>query len=61
MLYNEIVSREFVGGVLAGITIEQKIYRVSDPAEVGTKRFVRSTFGSDYIDTVIGHEVNSCL
>lgn len=58
MLYNEIVSREFVGGVLAGLVIEQKIYRVSDPAKIGTKRVVRATFGSDYIDTVVGHEVH---
>lgn len=58
MLYNEIVSREFVGGVLSGITIEQKIYRVSAPADIGTKRFVKSAFGSDYIDTVVAHEVS---
>ena len=53
MLYNIHVIREFTGGTLEGLTIDQVIPRMSEKPEIGSTHEVKASFGSPYIDTVI--------
>ena len=57
ILYTEVVSRRFTGGILAGIVTEQRIVGVPKPRKVGATQKVRKPIaGSPYVDTVIAVE-----
>lgn len=56
MTYTEVVSRTFVSGILEGVTIEQRIPRISKPRAIGTRHLIKSVFGSTYDDTILAVE-----
>lgn len=54
LLFTEVVSRRFTAGILAGITIEERIPRLSKPRPVGQTFKGRGlTAGSRFEDTII--------
>lgn len=57
-LFTEVVSRTFTAGVLAGLTIEARIPRVSFPREVGSVHVVVRPVGgtSPYRDKIVAVE-----
>lgn len=52
-LYTEVVMRTFTGGLLDGISVEQRIPHISNPRPIGSVQRVLSLYTSSYLDEVV--------